>query len=124
MFASLTRQAVIRIAPFAIFMALLIARSLAPADGAWGFDPQWLYGVSVIASGTVLAIYGPFRYGGQYTSASNASFDEMLRARDPESGIREFEAVDQLARAAGFEFVADYPMPANNQTLIWRSSTP
>jgi len=45
----------------------------------------------------------------------------MLRARDPASGIRDFEAVDALARAAGFEFVADYPMPANNQTLIWRS---
>ncbi len=47
----------IRIAPFAIFMALLIARSLAPADGAWGFDPQWLYGLSVLAAGAVLAIF-------------------------------------------------------------------
>ena len=78
---------------------------------------------AVTKPGAVLAIYGPFRYGGQYTSASNASFDEMLRARDPGSGIRDFEAVDQLARAAGFEFVADYPMPAHNQTLIWRSAT-
>jgi SAM-dependent methyltransferase len=78
---------------------------------------------AVAKPGAVLAIYGPFRYGGQYTSASNASFDEMLHARDPESGIRDFEAVDQLARAAGFEFVADYPMPANNQALIWRSAT-
>ena len=78
---------------------------------------------AVAKPGTVLAIYGPFRYGGQYTSASNASFDQMLRARDPESGIRDFEAVDALARAAGFELVADYPMPANNQTLIWRSAT-
>ncbi len=57
MLASLSRQAVIRIAPFAIFMALLIARSLAPADGAWGFDPQWLYGLSVLAAGAVLAIF-------------------------------------------------------------------
>jgi uncharacterized protein len=56
-FASLSRQAVIRIAPFAIFMALLIARSLAPADGAWGFDAQWLYGLSVLAAGAVLAIF-------------------------------------------------------------------
>ena len=78
---------------------------------------------AVAKPGTVLAIYGPFRYGGQYTSASNATFDEMLRARDPGSGIRDFEAVDALARAAGFELVADYPMPANNQTLIWRSAT-
>ena len=76
---------------------------------------------AVAKPGTVLAIYGPFRYGGQYTSASNASFDQMLRARDPESGIRDFEAVNELARAVGFDLVADYPMPAHNQTLIWRS---
>ena len=57
MLASLSRQAVIRIAPFAIFMALLIARSLAPADGGWGFDAQWLYGLSVLAAGAVLAIF-------------------------------------------------------------------
>jgi SAM-dependent methyltransferase len=69
---------------------------------------------------TVLVIYGPFRYGGRCTSASNESFDEMLRARDPESGIRDFEAVDELARAAGFTLVADHAMPANNQALVWR----
>ncbi len=75
---------------------------------------------AVTRPGTVLAIYGPFRYGGRYTTDSNAAFDEMLRARDPGSGIRDFEAVDELARAAGFSSVADYPMPANNQLLIWR----
>ena len=74
---------------------------------------------AVAKPGTVLAIYGPFRYGGQYTSESNAAFDEMLHARDRDSGIRDFEAVDALARAAGFRFVADHRMPANNQTLVW-----
>jgi uncharacterized protein len=49
------RSALARIAPFALFMALLIARSQAPADGAWGVDPQWLYAVSVGAAGAVLA---------------------------------------------------------------------
>jgi SAM-dependent methyltransferase len=73
----------------------------------------------VTKPGAVLAVYGPFRYGGKYTSGSNESFDAMLHARDSESGIREFEAVDALARAAGFEFVADHPMPAHNQTLVW-----
>lgn len=75
---------------------------------------------AVAKPGTVLAIYGPFRYGGQYTSESNAAFDEMLLARDRDSGIRDFEAVDALARAAGFRFVADHRMPANNQTLVWK----
>ena len=71
---------------------------------------------------TVLAIYGPFRYGGEYTSDSNAEFDAFLRVRDPGSGIRDFEAVDALARAAGFRLVADHRMPANNQTLVWTSA--
>ena len=74
---------------------------------------------AVTKPGTVLAIYGPFRYGGRYTSPSNESFDRLLRTRDPGSGIRDFEAVDALARAAGFSFTADHAMPANNQTLIW-----
>lgn len=75
---------------------------------------------AVVKPGAVLAVYGPFRYRGEYTSPSNASFDEMLRARDPASGIRDFEAVDELARAAGFALLADHRMPAHNQTLVWK----
>ncbi|MGH7947117.1 MAG: DUF938 domain-containing protein [Opitutaceae bacterium] len=75
---------------------------------------------AVVKPGSVLAIYGPFRYDGQYTSESNESFDSFLHARDPESGIRDFEEVDALARGVGFEYLADHPMPANNQTLVWR----
>lgn len=74
---------------------------------------------AVAKPGTVLAVYGPFRYGGRYTSPSNEDFDGMLKARDPESGIRDFEDVDALARAAGFALAADHAMPANNQTLVW-----
>ncbi|MGH8252350.1 MAG: DUF938 domain-containing protein, partial [Steroidobacteraceae bacterium] len=78
-------------------------------------------GLPAIAKpGAMLAIYGPFRYGGRYTSASNESFDRMLRTSDRDSGIRDFEAVDALAQAAGFEFVADHRMPANNQVLVWK----
>jgi len=74
----------------------------------------------VLDSGGVLAIYGPFRYRGQFTTPSNAEFDRELRARDPASGVRDFEAVDALARRAGFELVDDYAMPANNQLIVWR----
>ena len=55
----------------------------------------------VLAADGVLAIYGPFRYGGRFTTGSNAAFDAMLRERDPESGVREFEAVNALAATAG-----------------------
>jgi SAM-dependent methyltransferase len=69
-----------------------------------------------------LIVYGPFRYGGQFTSHSNAVFDEALRSRDPLSGIRDFEAVDALAAAQGLRLVEDCAMPANNQALVWRRS--
>jgi len=67
-----------------------------------------------------LVVYGPFRYGGHYTSQSNADFDADLRAYNPLSGVRDFEAVDALVRAQQFELVTDHRMPANNQLLMWR----
>ena len=69
-----------------------------------------------------LAIYGPFNYGGRHTSASNAAFDESLRSRAAHMGIRDREAVDRLARAAGFALLDDVAMPANNRTLVWQRS--
>jgi cyclopropane fatty-acyl-phospholipid synthase-like methyltransferase len=70
--------------------------------------------------GGLLLVYGPFRYAGQYTSHSNHTFDDALRARDPASGIRDFEAVDELAAAQGMLLLDDAAMPANNQLLVWR----
>jgi len=67
----------------------------------------------------VLAAYGPFNYGGKHTSESNARFDLMLRARDPESGIRDFEEVNAVATRNGLLLKKDYGMPANNRTLVW-----
>ena len=67
-----------------------------------------------------LAIYGPFNYGGKHTSPSNAAFDESLKSRAPQMGIRDMESVDELARRAGFALIDDVPMPANNRTLVWQ----
>jgi SAM-dependent methyltransferase len=69
---------------------------------------------------SVLCVYGPFCYGGAFTSASNATFDQYLRRSDPARGIRDFEAVDALAQTEGFELVQDVSMPANNQMLVWQ----
>lgn len=76
----------------------------------------------VLAADAMLAVYGPFNYNGRFTSPSNASFDEWLKQRSPHSGIRDFAAVDELARSIGFALVEDRPMPANNRTLVWRRS--
>jgi len=67
-----------------------------------------------------LAVYGPFRYGGRFTTDSNERFDATLKMRDPASGIRDAEWVLALAAAQGFELAADRPMPANNQLLVWQ----
>jgi len=75
---------------------------------------------AVLESGGVLAIYGPFNINGAFTSESNARFDAWLKARDPASGVRDFEAVDALARAQGLVLQQDVAMPANNRTLVWR----
>jgi len=71
-----------------------------------------------------LAVYGPFNYGGRFTSASNAAFDQSLKSRAPEMGIRDIEAVDRLARSAGFRLLDDVAMPANNRTLVWQKLEP
>ena len=70
--------------------------------------------------GGTLVAYGPFNYDGAYTSDSNREFDGWLKARDPRSGIRDFEAVDALAAEAGLVLLDDVAMPANNRCLAWR----
>jgi cyclopropane fatty-acyl-phospholipid synthase-like methyltransferase len=88
---------------------------------SWSSVQDFFRGVAgVLGNPGVLCVYGPFRYGGRYTSESNAVFDEYLRNRDPESGIRDLEAVDGLARQRGLELAADHAMPANNQLLVWK----
>ncbi len=76
----------------------------------------------VLEPGGALCLYGPFNYGGAYTSASNADFDAWLKARDPHSGIRDFEAVCELAAAQGLSLLQDIAMPSNNRLLAWRKS--
>jgi len=68
----------------------------------------------------VFALYGPFNYQSRYTSASNARFDQWLKSRDPGSGIRDFEVLNNLAEKAGMSLMDDFEMPANNRLLAWR----
>lgn len=88
---------------------------------AWDSVRHFFRGVgAVLGAGGVLGVYGPFRYGGRYTTPSNAAFDRSLKARDPASGLRDFEAVNELAVGQRLVLTADHAMPANNQTLIWK----
>ncbi len=54
---SMSRAGWLRVLPFALFMALLALRGATPADGSWGFDPRWLYGVTVLAVGGLMLFY-------------------------------------------------------------------
>jgi cyclopropane fatty-acyl-phospholipid synthase-like methyltransferase len=67
-----------------------------------------------------LLIYGPFNYAGTYSSDSNERFDQWLKSRDPESGIKHFEEIVSLAGENGMELVTDYAMPANNRILHFK----
>lgn len=88
---------------------------------SWASVHNFFQGVGrVLAPGGVLAVYGPFSDNGRHSAESNARFDAFLRARDPLSGVRDWRAVDALARAQGLSLDGDHAMPANNRTLVWR----
>lgn len=72
-----------------------------------------------LAENGILCIYGPFNYQSKFTSSSNANFDLWLKNRDKASGIRDFEAIEQLALSANLSLVADNAMPANNRLLVF-----
>jgi hypothetical protein len=73
----------------------------------------------VLPPGRILYLYGPFRENGIHAALSNAVFDESLRARNPEWGVRDVSDLVELARAHGLFFVERVSMPANNFSLIF-----
>ena len=90
---------------------------------SWSSVHDFFRGVGdVLGKPGVLCVYGPFRHGERYTSQSNVEFDEFLRKRDPDSGLRDALALDGLARQQGLQLAADHAMPANNQLLVWKRS--
>ena len=51
----LSRAALVRTVPFAAFMVLLAVRGNLPPEGAFGVDPRWVYGLTVLVVGGLLA---------------------------------------------------------------------
>lgn len=88
---------------------------------SWPEVEHFFTGVGqALAPAGLVCVYGPFRYEGRYTSDSNAAFDRSLKSQGGHMGIRDFERVDDLARAQGLCLEQDHAMPANNQLLVWR----
>lgn len=103
---------------------------VAPVDGVFTANTlhiiSWSEVVCLMAGvgqalqqGGVLCIYGPFNYGGEFTSESNARFDVWLKERNPVSGVRDFEAVCDAAMKNGLTLHQDHIMPVNNRTLVF-----
>ena len=87
---------------------------------SWQHVEDFFRGVGqVLARGGPCAVYGPFNYQNEFTCISNRRFDGWLKQRDPQSGIRNFEDLDQLAMTTGMELLSDYEMPVNNRILVW-----
>ncbi|MCA9519554.1 MAG: DUF938 domain-containing protein, partial [Myxococcales bacterium] len=75
---------------------------------------------AVLRESAMLILYGPFKYGGEFTTPSNEAFDAWLKARNPGAGVRDIEVIDRMAARLGLALERDIEMPANNQLLVWR----
>ena len=76
----------------------------------------------VLKPGGLLLLYGPFQEDGVHNAPSNAAFDESLRARDPDWGVRDIRDLQSLAKENGLTLRQRQAMPANNQILTFVKS--
>lgn len=74
----------------------------------------------LVPSGGLLFLYGPYRRGGRHTAPSNEAFDSDLKRRNPAWGVRDLEAVIELADLHGFAAPEIVEMPANNLSLLFK----
>lgn len=74
----------------------------------------------LLAPEAPLYLYGAYRQTGVETAPSNEAFDESLRARDPEWGVRDLEDVVAEAEKNGLKLEAVTAMPANNLSVVFR----
>ena len=74
----------------------------------------------ILPPGGPLYLYGPYLRSGYRLEPSNAAFDESLKSRDPCWGLRELDAVTELAAAHGLDLARVLDMPANNLSVIFR----
>lgn len=75
-----------------------------------------------LREGCLFFIYGPFKYNGLFTSESNELFDQSLKLRDPQSGIRNFEDIKVSLEKYGFKLLKDHEMPAYNHLLVFEKN--
>lgn len=72
--------------------------------------------------GGILYLYGPYRVGG-YMTDSNINFDKSLQDRNPQWGVRDLEAIEELAaHHGGLVLIKTVEMPANNLSVLFSNN--
>ncbi len=74
---------------------------------------------ALLPPGGILYLYGPYQQKGEHTAPSNEAFDEMLKARDPNWGVRHLEEVVVAANNHGLRWQQTIMMPANNLSVVF-----
>ena len=67
-----------------------------------------------------IILYGPYLEAEVPTTQSNRDFDAWLKARDPQWGLRQRSAVEELAATQHFRLAERHSLPANNLLLVFR----
>ena len=137
----LSRAALARVIPFAAFMVLLAARGTVPEDGSWGIDPRWLYGLTVLVVGGLLAWF--WREYGELVSQTLPTLREAalaiavgllvfglwinldaswMRLGEPSAGFVPKDAAGQLMRPLiAVRWVGASLLVPVMEELFWRS---
>lgn len=100
--------------PSAIYCANMV--HIAPWSACVGL---FQLAAGLLGAGDPLITYGPYAVRGEHTAESNARFDLSLRDRNPEWGVRDVAALEEVARDRGFRLSQTHAMPANNLLLVW-----
>lgn len=88
---------------------------------SWQVTPDFFKGAAPrLRPGGAVILYGPLKRGGAHSAESNERFDESLRARNPDWGVRDLTDVEQAAAGQGLVLREDIAMPANNTCLVFR----
>jgi len=74
----------------------------------------------LLPPGAPLVLYGPWLEDGVETAPSNLAFDQWLKARDPQFGLRHLSWMDDLAAHNALRRTRRVAMPANNVLLVFR----
>ena len=87
---------------------------------AWEEVETMFQGVAAcLQKNGAFCLYGPFKHEGGFTSESNNAFDQSLKSQALHMGIRDIEALSELAEAVGLQLRDDHAMPANNELLVF-----